>query len=888
MINKIFYIGVVEARNDPLKIGRYKVRVVGVHSHDKTLLPTDDLPWSMPLNRGSSMNGIGESSPELVEGSTVLVIFADEYQQSIIILGSLSGIPQTVSKLIDNDDSLEINFDQNVDDTLSVAPVSESPEVIDPTIIPKENSSNPGYAALIKAMDDEGITSKYARASILGICDVESGFKTKAENLNYSANGLLSTFPSVFKNDINLAKSVERKPQNIAEMVYGPIYGKGKELGNDVVGDGWKYRGRGYVQLTGKSNYRKYSGLIGADILGNPDLLLDETYSAKVTVKYFRDRVKENENSPSYIYAAIKAVGLNRADIREKKINAYNYYLGEGGSLAQTDKSTDTSDTMNQYDMVTETGIPVDKIDSATLGFSDPNFKYPLKKYINEPDVNRLARGRFSGTIVENKDRNRVKGIPTATGSTWDQPISPYNAKYPYNKVKETESGHIQEFDDTPGNERIHTYHRKGTFEEIDTNGTKTTRIVGDNYEIIDRNGNIYIGGQVNITVVGDINLLTQSDANVRVNGDANFNIHGNANLDIAGNYSVNVGGTYKVKASSIVEESSSIDVRSSTYRETTSNRNIISQSNKETFNGTSEYRWNGDKKQHIGADTYNRHDEGIDYSCPFDPPRSSDVDCGNISSAGSASATGLGQSISRRNKSNIKYTPLRTPIRNADEVFVFETPDELTDETPVIENAMPNIKPKAETVNNVAKTSDSVSCDVIFGMDNFSSSMILHTDSTGYSWTLGKLLNGNTLKEITVKGKNYSKQEIVCNLKTLAVNVLGKLNETIGSVDKSWTITSCYRNYIPPGGSNTSQHLIGAAVDISIGGNYNYQTTYDWTKIIAQTYNFDQLILEYLDRNGSRINWLHISILPDNSNRKSIMTFLNHSKYSNGLSKLA
>ena len=78
-MNNIFYIGVVEDNNDPLKVGRVKVRVAGVHSSDKTILPTEDLPWAIlnnPVN-SASISGIGESPLGIVTGTWCTVIFLD-------------------------------------------------------------------------------------------------------------------------------------------------------------------------------------------------------------------------------------------------------------------------------------------------------------------------------------------------------------------------------------------------------------------------------------------------------------------------------------------------------------------------------------------------------------------------------------------------------------------------------------------------------------------------------------------------------------------------------------------------------------------------------------------------------------------------------------------
>ena len=98
-MNQVFYTGVVENRLDPLKLGRCQVRVVGLHTENKIELPTLDLPWAhpmMPIN-SASMNGIGWSPTGVVQGSWVIVIFMDEFQQQPVMLGTIGGIPQTRS-----------------------------------------------------------------------------------------------------------------------------------------------------------------------------------------------------------------------------------------------------------------------------------------------------------------------------------------------------------------------------------------------------------------------------------------------------------------------------------------------------------------------------------------------------------------------------------------------------------------------------------------------------------------------------------------------------------------------------------------------------------------------------------------------------------------------
>jgi len=106
-------------------------------------------------------------------------------------------------------------------------------------------------------------------AHFLAQCGHESGgFKLTQENLNYSAKGLNGIFKKYFPTEAD-AKSYERNPQKIANKVYGGRMGNGAEAS----GDGWKYHGRGFIQLTGKDNYAAFGKSIGADTVNNPDLV---------------------------------------------------------------------------------------------------------------------------------------------------------------------------------------------------------------------------------------------------------------------------------------------------------------------------------------------------------------------------------------------------------------------------------------------------------------------------------------------------------------------------------------------------------------------------------------------------------------------------------------
>jgi len=218
----------------------------------------------------------------------------------------------------------------------------------------------------------------------------------------------------------------------------------------------------------------------------------------------------------------------------------------------------------------------------------------PHRSELNEADTNRLARNcKIDETIIGLKRRNakkqvktalaadRNKSVPSAPpceggsvrtqgsdGPVWDERESDYDARYPYNHVRESESGHTWEVDDTPGAERISEYHRSGTNYEVFPDGSKVERIVKDNYTVILKDNHVQIDGNAYITVDKAIRILQNTDqengknfdvqvgqgANVNVevmqgsvnltlhDGDYNAYVNGNYTLDVTGNMTERIG----------------------------------------------------------------------------------------------------------------------------------------------------------------------------------------------------------------------------------------------------------------------------------------------------------------------------------------------------------
>jgi phage baseplate assembly protein V len=117
------------------------------------------------------------------------------------------------------------------------------------------------------------------------------------------------------------------------------------------------------------------------------------------------------------------------------------------------------------------------------------------------------------------------------------EPATPYAAKYPFNHVWKTQSGHVFEADDTPANERIQVYHKSGTYVEINKDGQMVTKVVDKDFEIIVKDKTVYVGGNCNIQVVGSATINVGGSLNATIGGSATMKA---ASWNVTGNMTLN------------------------------------------------------------------------------------------------------------------------------------------------------------------------------------------------------------------------------------------------------------------------------------------------------------------------------------------------------------
>ena len=706
----ILYTGVVENRNDPLKLGRCQVRVVTLHNHDKISVPTEDLPWAYPLQplTSAAMSGIGHSPLGPVEGTWVVVMFRDEAQQQPIMVGSIGGIPQDNPDLSDSGNEMVLKQDGYLP--------SERAEF---------TTTNTGDIIQSGAGTTQDESTGLSSANQLQVSDtIRSSIEDRG--LTYDEN-LLNEVETVVQQNV---KADVTQSMYDSLVLFAYTNGTSTLSSSQILKD---LNANDYLgAATAFAEYSKINGEIDPNEL--------------------RDRLLEKDK-----------------------------FIAEGIPNSTTGELVPITATIPTIDSSNTSSGQVDAGLKMIFGFRDPNGKYPLYKY--EPDTNKLARHEdIKKTIVRKKEQTRDKDVITAFNVSWDQSPIPYNSVYPYNHVYQSESGHVFEFDDTQNSERIHLYHTKGTFFEIDANGTKVEKIVGDNYKILERNDHLYIKGTGNVTIDGDINVKINNNANIEVMGDSKMHVHGDMETSVR--------GQYKLKAAGI---------------------------NIESWVGNIEMFAAGN----IAGDATR-----IDFN------------------SGVSSASGL-STPSAYDPEMPTFKELQVITRGVEAAAHFETPEEGDPATYIAKRISEGTLDPADQDYGTEQRADAVtpssavalpqSCNLISAMDKFTPDLFLSKH-----FTLGALTKNGSRMPVAQQG--LTAQEIVCNLKGLCENCL----EPIAELYPGIIITSGFRRPGDvPASSKTSQHYLGQAADIVIPG-FSRQQHYDVINQIAKMIPYDQLLLEY------------------------------------------
>lgn len=196
-------------------------------------------------------------------------------------------------------------------------------------------------------------------------------------------------------------------------------------------------------------------------------------------------------------------------------------------------------------------------------------------------DVSPLARGEQTMFKHYDKGDLMVKSfaplVVDASGGYIEEPLTAYKAEYPFNKTFTTNKGHAIEIDDTPGEERLHVYHRKGTYTEINKDGRRVQKIVADDYEIICQdkkllvkgnltiecdqsatilvkdNAYMFVGGSVSQVVEKNVDQWVKGNVREDIEGDKDVRVKGDMNIGVEGNFTVGVSGSFTLATAKLM-----------------------------------------------------------------------------------------------------------------------------------------------------------------------------------------------------------------------------------------------------------------------------------------------------------------------------------------------
>ena len=577
----VWFMGVVEDRDDPYLIGRVKVRCFGHHTSNIQELPTKDLPWAqvmLPVT-SAGISGIGQSPIGLVEGSHVFGFFRDgEDRQELVVMGSLPGYPAK-SELVKSG-----IYTQEQANTLDILSGFSDPKGVYPkytgapdtnqlsTMIqynPLQHSSIDSDIVSIKGLQNIGtasfeginLASNYVVKggfSLIGfVTDVVSAFAgdifNQIDMINFNSTGLGQITQSVttpFGKAVDFAKGLADPttglfpdaarylqttlgvPESvIASATFNEISTGIGKLGTEIV-------------LSELPEVAKLAGAGMSLLSGTPNAAGGIDYKLKIDspatmARIYIDAAEEDViNAFNEANQRVKS-GLDVVEgIKSKVVDTtvLGYKAARDIKEAVTNQETLTSKVNQELGNIHAGGtdtmnVAKDKFTGLTTGLSEDEHQdsHSQKALVaGDMGINIPQKGITNELGVSKLMNNFI----SADKSSWSVPNIPLRSNtYPYKHVMETESGHTMIYDDTPGNESIMQRHMSGTQYFIANDGSKTDIVKGDKidatigsrYSIIREDDIISLDGRYKILV----NLSGQRGNNydIVVGPGANVNI---------------------------------------------------------------------------------------------------------------------------------------------------------------------------------------------------------------------------------------------------------------------------------------------------------------------------------------------------------------------------
>ena len=844
-MSMIWWSGVVEDRNDPEKLGRCRVRIFGWHTDDIQLLPTNVLPWALPMQpiTSAATSGVGTTPVGIVTGSWVVGFFLDgDEGQKPVIMGTIAGKPSA---------SVEASIKKKQSQVLQGVLKDERGNVV------VDEMGNP-----IQNIDQV----VYERDSLkpLKSQDLAKLFDSLGNKLSSGSYSYVSSTGDLGKYQFSASTLID------LGYVKRPL---GGIITNSILDDNTLWVNRDGIGS--KNNF------LSSDTIQESAMF--EYTKANYNTLVRLGKIKETDEYPIVggLLAVAHVMGPKNADKLDKK-NAAGEKAEDYFVLGNSILGGNSKEFIRAYqeagNFLPETSSLNNEDLAKIRGFQDPNKKYPKYEYLGLSDLNKLATGDRSHLSFQIKENKKIEKIPLArTEQTWDEPEPGYGGHYPYNQVIETEAGHVIEIDSTPNAERLHIFHKAGTYIEIDVNGSMVRKVVGENYEVMDRNNFVYVKGAQCLTVEGKTSILVKDDATIEVEGDVSVTGHGDTLVQSAGSVAVS-------SESAIITTKKGMDIVSEgTINMQGKDINFYAKDGAVTIKASKDLSLQSGRAYQISIKG------GI--SLLLDA----------LSIRSKMGATSIGALALSILKIPSKKTPNTTQIpvlqRKAlnDDSFLFDSGETGSADYSASRVASGDISNNIllqatssdlsstrsfRSARSVVEVSE-VGCEICNKFNN----SFPRSFKISKNFTLGNMLVGKYGTALQAQ-RNLQEKDIVCNMIQLAENCL----EPIRAKYPDLIISSGFRS-----GESSSDHNIGAAVDLVWPNRKlsEIKSIADW---IVGNVPYRQVLLEYELYEGSnkiRVAWIHLAFLSKNgtlvqSTRAPVQTFVNHQSKYNTLVNLA
>lgn len=508
-----FFEGVVEEVDDPRLLGRVQVRVFGEHPAQKQKsetigIPVEELPWMMPIQdiRSAAISGVGFSPTGITRGSFVIGYWRDKWHQDGVILGTFAGEyrekPDTQKGFCD--------------------PFGEYPRYVgnDVNVLARGGAEGRGSSSVI---------IRDANSS-LAVNPDDRPLDEIPEDNRPDTGGF--TIETMLKQDEGI-----RTKWYIDSEGY-PTIGIGHLLIMEKTRD------------TAKIN-AAISKAVGREVT-NGTITAEE-----VSTLFAQDLAKVRQGISNISNVREVYVTLNRP--RQMAIENMCFQMGVGGVA----KFTNALAAMKRQDWQTA----YNELRNSTWANQTPGRSSRVSKIVltgnlesygvQVPDPEGRSLSAAYNAVVLAASNPEDPFVPGDTRVMFEEPKSAYNAEYPYNMVFESRSGHIQEFDDTPGFERYNRVHPAGSYEEIRPDGTRVVKIVGDDYQIVMQGRKLNVKGNLQVVIEGDAFIYNMGNVQQTVDGNVTEFVRGNVNQTVEGEYV----GLIKGNAELTVEKDATVNV---------------------------------------------------------------------------------------------------------------------------------------------------------------------------------------------------------------------------------------------------------------------------------------------------------------------------------------